>query len=226
MRRRSALLVGSLAIALCLSAHAARAATLSLASADPFWLNGVGPYSGPPLSDPVTAGSMELDAGGMSFWFSIFSDADPFVLATNEGDVPVVLRIDEIRYESPAPGTSVSGTMRGALTVGATTTPFLIASSSGWQTDGYPAGELARLIEPGRVTLGYTDPVTGEGAFIVSGLGVFPATDVVTLEGVTYGLPAIYPEFWTLVYVPEPGALSLLGLAGAALLLARQRSLT
>jgi hypothetical protein len=48
----------------------------------------------------------------------------------------------------------------------------------------------------------------------------------VSLDGVTFGLSPVVPDFRALVYVPEPGALSLLGLAGAALLLARQRSLT
>jgi hypothetical protein len=76
------------------------------------------------------------------------------------------------------------------------------------------------------VTLGYLDPLTGEPDSLTSGFGAFSGTDLVTLDGVTFGLSDIVPEFRALVYVPEPGALWLLGLAGAALLLARQRSRT
>jgi hypothetical protein len=168
MRHRSSALLASLTVVLCASALSAGAATLSLTA--PEWLSlhvsvvasdGSEPIPpvlfGRQVGGAVTGGSMELGTSDVSFWFSIFSEESPLVLTGSHGDVPVVLRIDEIRYESPAPGGvaasvigpplwlvgSVSGTVRGSLTVGSTVTPFLLTSAGPWYTDGSPFDSLA-----------------------------------------------------------------------------------
>jgi len=103
------------------------------------------------------------------------------------------------------------------MTIGTSVVPFSISTSSGWYSDGSPGDDFLGVV------VGLDNVVLGNSAFynggLTSGLGVFPATDLITVDGVTFGLPLIYPEFWTITYVPEPSAAPLLAVAGLLLLL-------
>ena len=244
MARRSPIVVVLLAVALCAASPDATAAPLPLSSTSRLVLsvgvvasvgsNPIPPvYLGQPVSSADAAGSLSLAPQGdqfdLSFTFSIFGDSNPFVLTGSYGSgaVPVTLRIDEISYQSPASGQlparvsvgdlmllgSVTGTARGSLTIGSSIVPFTISSAQGWYTDGTPAPYLSGRVGLDRVALG--DDVTGGGVF--SGFGAFSAPDVTTVDGVTFGV-FVQPEFYTLVYAPEPGSLALLVLAAIPLL--------
>jgi hypothetical protein len=195
-------------------------------------------YLGHPVSTADAGGSLSLvpqgDQFDLSFTFSIFSDANPLVLmgSYGSGAVPVTLRIDEISYQSPASGQlparvsvgdllllgSVTGTARGSLTIGSSIVPFTLSTDQGWYGDGTPAPYLSGRVGLDRVALG--DDVTGGGVF--SGFGAFSDPNVTTVDGVTFGV-LVRPEFYTLVYAPEPGSLALLVFAAVPLLWLRSR---
>jgi hypothetical protein len=250
MRRRVVLV--ALALGLCVSSRPSEAASLALASTWHFTFT-VGVFASdgsspipfpsipPSYPDPVPAteglagGTMSLDLVGgqeadLSFSLSMFSDGQPYVATGSYGSagVPVTLRIDELRYEAPptrvtlGSGTvtgSSSGSLRGSLTVGASTVPFTVFTDGPWYSDAAPSGAMFADVSLDRVRFGYFD------GFIVSGLGPFGTTPVMTLDGVTFSVGAI-PEFWTIEYVPEPSSTALLAAAGSCLLWlgARRRS--
>jgi hypothetical protein len=192
---------------------------------------------------PVLGGSMELTIASpppttdvqLSFDFSLFSDEAPLVLAGTYGaGVPVVLTIHEIAYQSGPTGVDLgfwsqepnlalvtgapTGTLRGTLAVGSASTAFEIHSTTGFYTDGFASG-MGVVIEEGWAALGVV-PLYGPE---YSNLGIFPAADLLTVDGVTFGLPEFTPYFLGVYYVPEPGAAVLVALT-LGLLLAYRRS--
>src|SRR5258705_7500688 len=162
MRFRSFGIVVAIALGISISSGSSHATTLTLSpaaslfdSGNVFFLQGLGvnasvggnpipPLSlyGPPIG--VATGSMSLTPVGpgefdVRFSVSLFSDENPYLLTGSYAPTgaPVVLRINEISFEVPAPsdpparvgslgltGPSVTGTIRGSSTVGTTTVPF------------------------------------------------------------------------------------------------------
>lgn len=193
--------------------------------------------------NPVLGGSMDLDVGSpppttdvqLSFDFSLFSDEAPLVLIGTYGaGVPVVLTIHELAYQSGPTAVDLgfwsqepnlafvtgppTGTLRGTLAVGSASTAFEIHSTTGFYTDGFIDG-MGVVIDEGWAALGVV-PLYGPE---YSSLGAFPATDLLTVDGVTFGLPELTPSFLGVYYVPEPGAAPLAAVALGLLLRRRRR---
>jgi hypothetical protein len=178
--------------------------------------------------------SLDYVGGGkvqVQFSVSLFSDADPLIQTGiwGPGAIPVTLRIDEITFESPATGSIVSapsgalmtglssaGTVRGSLTVGTVTTPFseiVTGCCAAQDAAPDPGGLGLNIYAPNSVVVGAAG---GPGLF--AGLGVYlPAVNVATVDGVTFSTGGIGTQFFTLTYVPEPSAASLLALAAICL---------
>ena len=118
-------------------------------------------------------------------------------------------------------GLSSTGTIRGSLTVGTTTAPFSNTTTACCAvSDGAPHGGLDfGTVSPSRVIVGYPN---GPGISSLPGV-VFPAMDLITVDGVTFGTTAIQPSFFSLTYVPEPTSTALLAVAAASLLVFRAR---
>lgn len=251
MKSRTGMLLSSIVATAFALAGASHATTLTLAYPERFEIRSLGIsasdgsipipgtyYPGIPTEGAVTSGSMTLDwldaerqEADMSFSFSMFSNASPLLLSGSWGasNVPVTLRIDELQYESGpvhvvagwndlvAPP-SATGSLRGSLTVGTSTADFEIPADVAWWSDGSVRG-LHFFMSESYATLGPGSYYTS--AF--STLGQFPATDLLTVDGVTFSLTRTYPEFVGIVYAPEPGAAALLAVA-AGLALARRPS--
>ncbi len=249
MKGRTGIFLSSIVATAFALAGASQAATLTLAYPEAFVIRTLGIrasdgsnpipgtfYPGIPTRGAVTSGSLTLDwldaqmqEADMSFSFSMFSPASPLLVSGSWGasNVPVTLRIDELHFESGpvhvvagwngllAPP-SATGFLRGSLTVGASTADFEIPADVWWYSDGSPRGLQAFMSES------YAS--LGPGSYYTtafSALGDFPATDLLTVDGVTFGLTRTYPEFLGILYVPEPGAAALLAVA-AGLALARR----
>jgi hypothetical protein len=207
-------------------------------------------YPGPSITSgtgsmtltPVGAG----DEADVRFSVSLFSDSSPFVMTGSYGAsaVPVTLRVDQITLEVTAPsdpaaripltplpappfpmqvvvGLSAMGTIRGALTVGATTVPFSETTTGccGSSDAALGGGLDFGIVSPDRTVVGY-----GGGPGILSSFGVgFSKQDLITIDGVTFSTNAFSPTFYDLLYVPEPGSAALLALAGGSLVALRAR---
>jgi hypothetical protein len=192
------------------------------------------PNSPDPALDGLGGGTMSLtpvgaSQAGMSLSFSIFSDSHPYLATGSYGasGVPVALEIDELRYDL-GPGTlanlgsqfllqggTITATLRGSLTVGASTAPFIFSNVGGWGSDGAPSAAIQADVSLNRVILGFASDLSPASIF---GSAVKP--DVLTVDGVTFGIGANV-GFWNVHYVPEPSATSLLAVAGSALLSSR-----
>src|SRR5215831_4351807 len=194
---------------------------------------------GPPIGGAT--GSMTLtplgtgDQFDVRFSVSLFSDANPYVLIGSYGpsSIPVVLRIDEISLEFPSPSDpparvgsmglfgESTGTVRGSLTVGDTTVPFLQTGTACCPSrDALPTGYgLDFVVSPNRVIIGFPG-----GPGLLAGLGPsFGGQDLITLDGVTFTITPFAPDFFDLLYVPEPNSSALLALASVSLLMCRKR---
>jgi hypothetical protein len=208
-----------------------------------------GSYPGPAITSGV--GSMSLtpvagDQADVRFTVSLFSDASPYVLTGSYGAsaIPVELRINEITFQVTAPsdpparipltpqpappfpsqvvtGLSATGTIRGSLTVGTTTVPFSNTQTGccGFSDAALGGGLDFGIVSPNRVVVGSG---SGPGIFSTFGIG-FPSQDLITVDGVTFSTRAISPQFFDLLYVPEPGFAALLGFAGGSLVALRAR---
>jgi len=206
------------------------------------------PYSSAIQHIPATGGSMNLDYinGGtqvaVSFSVSLFSDANPFVQTGTWGPsaIPVTLQINDITYQSPPSSTvivdltgpnqfvmqnlSTTTTVRGSLTVGGVTTPFTqTATGCCAGRDAAPPNGLDLNVfgplNPYDVVVGFGG---GPGLAAEFG-GTLPPTDVTTIDGVTFTVGSFGTSFYTLTYLPEPGSVTLVAMAGLSLALLRRR---
>jgi MprA protease rhombosortase-interaction domain-containing protein len=124
----------------------------------------------------------------------------------------------QVFFESPGVyAIQASGpvTTRGTLTIGATLVPFATTVTTSWVGDATGPGSMIGSVTPDRVVLGYFD------GGLYSGAGA--RFDVATVDGVTFSV-ASGINFWSLTYVPEPGAAALLATAGALAFCLRPRA--
>jgi hypothetical protein len=198
MRFRSLGVFVALALWLVVPSRYSGAATLTLSPAaslygtnNDIFLQGIGVVASaggnpiPPSYDTLgpaiggATGSMTLTPVGagdqfdVRFSLSLFSDANPYVLTGSYGpsSIPVVLRINEIILDFPAPSDpparvgsmglfgESSATVRGSLTVGPTTVPFSQTETGCCPSrDALPSGYgLDFVVNPNRVIVRHLD---------------------------------------------------------------------